>query len=205
MPVVGLGLGFSYGDREILDGVSFALREGQVTALVGPSGSGKSTLISMLLGYLKPHTGSLSYPDELLCGDRVDRRRVAWVMQTANAFGRRSALENVALPLRLRRVSPESARERAAAALSAVGLPDRASDRVRFLSGGQRQRVAVARAIAAGCPLVIADEPTVALDQENRRLLVDAFRSAARSGAMVLLATHDPQVSSECDAVISLV
>lgn len=204
MPVTGRDLSFSYRDRPIFAGLDFDLAEARMTGLVGPSGSGKSTLIALLVGLLEPDGGTISFPPELLHRGTVDRRKIGWIMQTANVLGRRSAVDNVALPARLRGVDPAETRARAMVALAAVGLAERAGDRVRRLSGGQRQRVAVARAIASDAPLLIADEPTVALDHVNRSLLVEALRAAAGMGAIVVVATHDESVAEACDALITL-
>lgn len=198
------GVSFAYGSRPIFEHFSCRFEPSATTALVGPSGSGKSTLLALVMGQLSPSSGRVHLPDALLSGGEVDRGNVAWVMQTANVFTRRSASDNVALPLRCRGRSRAESRARAVDALEVVGLRDRADDRCGLLSGGERQRVAVARALAVRAPLVVADEPTVSLDHANRDRLVAALVGVARTGAIVVVATHDPAVWSACDAVVRL-
>jgi|SRR5690625_3836185 len=204
MPLLIEGLSFSYGEREIFRDFNVELHEQKMTALMGPSGSGKSTLLGLLVGQLTPHSGRIEYPTPLLSRSRVDRSRIAWIMQSANVFGRRTAFENVILPLRLKYASGEEQKARGAQALAAVRLTERANDRAGKLSGGEKQRVAVARAIAMQAPLLIADEPTVALDKTNRTSLIKALRQCALSGAIVLIATHDPEVAEACDSIVTL-
>lgn len=204
MPIELSDLSFSYGERLVLDRLSCTFPEGTTSALVGPSGSGKSTVIALIIGHLLPASGSISYPPELLLDERIDSRRIAWVSQTADLFTRRSAIDNVLLPLRVAGVDPVEAFARATEALRRTGLATRQHDEPARLSGGQRQRVAVARALAARTPLVIADEPTVALDKDNRDRLVDDLTIAADAGAIVILATHDKAVWARCDQRVML-
>lgn len=204
MPIVVDELRFSYGERLVLDGVSCRFADGAMTALVGPSGSGKSTLIGLLVGQLRPDRGRIHYPDSLCHNGEIDLSRVAWVMQAANLFTRRSAIENVMLPLLISGVDRSQAEARADTALERTGLGDRVGDVVGRLSGGQRQRVAVARALATEAPLLIADEPTVALDRDNKDALVGDLLLAAADGAIVIVATHDPAVAARCHAEVHL-
>lgn len=204
MPIVVADLHFAYGERVILDGLSCRFDPGVLSGLVGPSGSGKSTLLALVMGQLHPDRGSITRPASLFRDGGVDLARIAWVMQTANVFARRSALDNVALPVRCAGIPAQHAAERASSALASVGLAERERDTCGLLSGGERQRVAVARALATAAPLLIADEPTVSLDHANRDLLVDALHAAARAGAIVIVATHDPAVYGACDAVVTL-
>lgn len=203
MSIVLRDVTFAYGNRQILDRFSCHFDRGAMTALVGPSGSGKSTVIALVLGMLRPSAGDISYSPTVVRSDgSLDLGRVAWMMQTANLFPRRRALDNVALPLHCAGVA--AATDRASAALADVGLVDRQHDVCGRLSGGERQRVAAARALAAGAPVLIADEPTVSLDRANRDLLVSALVTVARRGAVVIVATHDPAVYEACDAVVAL-
>lgn len=204
MPIIVTDLRFAYGPRMIFDRLSCRFQPGAMTGLVGPSGSGKSTLLALLMGQLSPDNGSITLPPELCRGGRVDASQVAWVMQTSNVFTRRPARDNVALPLRCGGVARHLADRAAVSALTTVGLGSRAHDRSGLLSGGERQRVAVARALATGAPLLIADEPTISLDHANRDLLVTALRSAAHAGSIVIVATHDRAVYDSCDALVML-
>lgn len=204
MSIVITDLEFAYGLRTIFDGLSCRFDEGAMTGLVGPSGTGKSTLLALIMGHLKPRAGVVSYSRELTRGGAIDPARVAWVMQTSNVFARRTALENVALPVRCGGVGADESADRAVIALDSVRLTERRHDRCGLLSGGERQRVAVARALATQAPLLIADEPTVSLDQANRALLVEAIQAVARAGRIVIVATHDPAVYRACDTVVEL-
>lgn len=204
MSIVVSELSFAYGVRKIFDKFSCRFDDARMTALVGASGSGKSTLIALLIGQLAPASGLVSYPGSVLTGGRIDPQRIGWVMQTANVYPRRTVLDNVALPLRVVGQSRKSAQSHAQDAIDRVGLGGRGRTRCGLLSGGERQRVTVARALAMKAPLLIADEPTVSLDHENRDLLVDTIRQAADAGAIVIVATHDPSVYERCDAVVRL-
>lgn len=204
MPLIVEDLEFSYGPRKILNRFSLELHERQMVALMGPSGTGKSTLLGLLVGHLTPAHGTITYPSSLVRNGVLERKRIAWIMQSANIFGRRTALENVMLPLRLSAVSKSEQVRRATDALELVNLTERKHDRGAKLSGGEKQRVAVARAIAVQSSLLIADEPTVALDRANRESLIAALKQSAHAGAIVLIATHDPEVAEACDLVVNL-
>jgi ABC-type lipoprotein export system ATPase subunit len=175
-----------YGRTVIVRDASVELRPGDEIALLGRSGAGKTTLLLGLAGLLPVATGSVTYIDTC---DRLDL--VAMVFQAPSLVPELSARENVALPLRLRRVSAELAYQRADAALRELGVAavDAMPDQ---LSGGQQQRVAVARVIATGHRVVLADEPTGPLDHATGRLVLDALRRhvADVDGALVV-ASHD--------------
>lgn len=204
MPIDVTGIAFGYPGRPIFDGFSCHFAEGELTALVGPSGVGKSTLIALLIGQITPSSGRIDYPSRLLRGGRVDERRVAWIMQTANVLARRSALDNVSLPLVAAGAARTIASRRAAAALAEVGLAAMQGQTCGVLSGGERQRVTVARAVASDAALLIADEPTVSLDHANRDLLVATLRAACNADVIGIVATHDPAVYEACDRVVRL-
>jgi putative ABC transport system ATP-binding protein len=176
---------------------------GEVVAIMGPSGGGKSTLLCLMAGLLLPDAGRVVVAGrslvELSAAARAELRRgqVGFVFQKFNLLRSLTARENVELALELagRR---SATRERAAEALAAVGLARCADRKPRDLSGGEQQRVAVARALAAGPRLVLADEPTGNLDSANGRATVELLRAHARGeGAAVVVVTHDPRVS-EC-------
>jgi cell division transport system ATP-binding protein len=190
----------AYGSRLALDDVSLALEPGELTFLVGPSGAGKTTLLRLINRELRPSQGEV-WVDGLahkLKPSRVSelRRRVGVVFQNFKLLPRLTALENVALALQVGdlRVSDEEARERSLDALEAVGLGDRGGSFPDQLSGGQQQRVAVARAVVAQPPLLIADEPTGNLDMDTAWEMIDLFADIAAWGTSVLIATHNVEI-----------
>lgn len=195
-------------DRErvvALNGVSLAVRRGDVIAITGPSGSGKSTLLN-LLGFLdRPDKGTISH-----CGDvrtassereltRSRGRRMGFVFQDSLLDPARTALENVTMGLRFAGVPRRERRHLAEASLDMVGLADRAHSYAATLSGGERQRVALARATAHRPDVVLCDEPSGNLDAGNTQLVIDQLVAHAASGAAVVIVTHEPEVASQCE------
>jgi putative ABC transport system ATP-binding protein len=178
---------------------------------MGPSGSGKSTLLHILAGLIRATAGQVLFEgrriDHLSERERAELRltRLGFVFQFGELVPELTVLENVELPLRLAGASRQRARTRARALLEELGVADQAGKRLAEISGGQTQRVAVARALVNHPAVVIADEPTGALDEANSavvlRLLLDAVR---RHGASLVLATHDPDVARHCDQVLTL-
>jgi ABC-type lipoprotein export system ATPase subunit len=204
-----------YGDgpREtaVLEGLDARFRAGRLTAVTGPSGSGKTTLLHILAGLRDPSAGSVSVLGKPLADlDRegraaLRREPIAFIPQDPALTPFLSARENVEVALALRELSAEEARQRALDALAAVGLAERAEQRVGRLSAGERQRVAIARAIAAEAKLLLGDEPTARLDEANALAVGALFgRYAREHGAAVVCATHDPLVVAEADDVLSL-
>lgn len=204
MPVEFRDVFFDYDGRRVLDGLTATFREGELTGVVGPSGVGKSTLLSIISGELRPSGGRIRYPDLPGGPDRLADRSIGWVMQTTNVFGHRTVLDNVLLPRRIAGTPRDQAATAALDALEQVGLADFAERRCASLSGGERQRVAVARALAARTPVLLADEPTASLDRSNRDLLTDLLVSAASSGVLVVVATHDTAIAERCQTVLEL-
>jgi cell division transport system ATP-binding protein len=177
------------------------LEPGELTFLVGPSGAGKSTLLKLINRELRPTKGEVwvdGIAAHKLKSSRVSdlRRRVGVVFQNYKLLPRLTAMENVALALQVSdlRVSDEEARERSLDALEAVGLGDRGGSFPDQLSGGQQQRVAVARAVVAQPPLLIADEPTGNLDMDTAWEMMDLFADIAAWGTSVLIATHNVEI-----------
>lgn len=188
----------AFGERTVLSGVDLEIESGESLAIMGPSGSGKSTLLALLAGEQKPDTGTLS----LISGR--EREDIAWILQSTPLLPRREAFENVRLgPLSVGFSDKEAAR-RARGAMSDLGVAHTEGHRVFKLSGGERQRLAVARAIAAGSGIVLADEPTASLDPVSRDAVVASLKIAAECGAIVIVATHDPIVAAGCDRVVSI-
>jgi len=196
-----VGVTRAYGPRLALDDVHLALEPGEFAFLVGPSGAGKTTLLKLINREVRPSAGQL-FIDGLaahaLKASRVSelRRRVGVVFQDYKLLPRLTAQENVAFALQVGdlRVSDEEAHDRALDALEAVGLGERADAFPDQLSGGQQQRVAVARAVVAQPPLLIADEPTGNLDLETAWQIMDLLEDIANFGTTVLVATHNTEI-----------
>ncbi len=196
---------------EVLKGVDFHARHGDVTMVMGPSGSGKSTLIAVLSGLLRPDAGVVSARGEDLWARgprRIDRFRLdhcGFIFQGFNLFPALTALQQVSLVLRRQGISRREARRLAEAALDEVGLAARLHQRPGELSGGEKQRIAIARAIAKKPALLFADEPTSALDGENGQVVIRLLRRAAREhDAAVICVTHDPRLEAFADRIIHI-
>lgn len=207
----GTDLHKRYAATTALQGASLHVRAGEVVALTGPSGSGKSTLLHCLAGTVRPDAGTVELDgqrvDALGEGDRarLRRTRIGLVLQFGQLVPELTALENVALPLMLEGVRRRAAGERARARLEALGVDDVATTRAGDLSGGQAQRVAVARALVADPAVVLADEPTGALDSVRGEQVLAALLGAARAaGAGVVLVTHDNRVAAAADREVVL-
>src|SRR6266545_4894734 len=195
----------------VLAGVSLTLARGEIVALEGPSGSGKTTLLSVLGCILSPSAGKVVVDGTRVdsCGPRelaaVRRRAIGFVFQQFNLFPSLTALENVEYALNIKGMGGPAARREAEGVLTAVGLADRKDFLPRDLSGGQMQRVAVARALAARPPVLLADEPTANLDSHAGGQILDLFRRLVKQENQALLIdTHDPQVRTICDRVIQI-
>jgi cell division transport system ATP-binding protein len=201
-PIVELtGVTRAYGSRLALDNVDVSLYPGELAFLVGPSGAGKTTLLRLINRELRPTSGRVfvaGMAAHALKASRVPelRRRVGMVFQDYKLLPKLTAMENVALALQVcnLRVSDAEAGDRALDALDAVGLGDRAGAFPHQLSGGQQQRVAVARAVVAQPPLLIADEPTGNLDVDTAWEMMDLFADIAAWGTTVLIATHNVDI-----------
>jgi putative ABC transport system ATP-binding protein len=190
-----------------LEGIDLHIDHGEFVAIMGPSGSGKSTLMNLLGCLDTPSSGTY------LC-DGVDvstldreqlaalrRDKIGFVFQGFHLLPRMTALDNVAMPLGYAGVPPAERARRAAEALAAVGLAGRASHRPNELSGGQQQRVAIARALINNPPIVLADEPTGALDSKTGEEILALFKRLREEGHTVVLITHDPNVAAHADRI----
>ncbi|MDG4788271.1 ABC transporter ATP-binding protein [Micromonospora sp. WMMD1102] len=200
------------GDTEVhaLDGVSFEVAAGELVAVMGPSGSGKSTLLALAGGLDTPTRGSVEVEGATLAGldapalARLRRDRIGYVFQNYNLVADLTAAENVALPRELAGVRPRAARREALAALSRVGLADLAKRFPDQLSGGQQQRIAIARALVGQRRLVLADEPTGALDSETGEAVLAVLRAQVDAGAAGVLVTHEPRYAGWADRTVFL-
>ena len=191
-------------------GVDLSVDAGEVVLLLGPSGSGKTTLLSMVGGLLRPTSGSVRIADRALAGDPSELARlrlgtIGFVFQTFNLLPGFSAIENVALPLRLMGVPGRPAKARASELLEALGLGGRFSASPKTLSGGEKQRVSLARALVADPLVLLADEPTASLDTRTGREAMEVLSSSARQGRQAcLVVTHDTRLVEFADRVLRI-
>ncbi|MFL6099185.1 MAG: ABC transporter ATP-binding protein [Actinomycetales bacterium] len=190
------------GERRLHD-VSLRVPAGRMLAITGSAGAGKTTLLWALAGLVSPAAGAVT------AGGQRRRRhangaRIVLMPQGDGLAGVLSATENVVVPLLASGVPPREAQSRAATALEAVGLGEAGSQLVEELSGGQQQRVCVARGLARRGDVVLADEPTSAVDAANRGLVMELLRAEAGRGAAVVVATHDPEAAAACDGELHL-
>ena len=193
-----------------LDGVSLQIEKGEFVAIVGQSGSGKSTMMNVLgcldiptYGeYLLEGTDIGALTDKELA--RIRNREIGFIFQGYNLIQELDALENVTLPLIYRGVSVFDREDMAMEALAKVGMDDRAHHRPSEMSGGQQQRVAIARAIATSPPIIMADEPTGALDSKTGKHVLEILRDLYRGGTTILLITHDDGIAATARRVVRL-
>ena len=198
-------------ELEVLHGIDIQIREGEFVAIVGQSGSGKSTLMNVIGALDRPTEGEynldgvdmLRAPDDMLSDIRC--HKIGFVFQTYNLIARTTALKNVELPM-LYSGTPRGERTRRAKELLAmVDMQERMRHNPDELSGGQKQRVAIARAMANDPALILADEPTGALDSNTGRLIMDIFHKLHKEqGKTIVLITHSPELAEECEKIFTL-
>jgi putative ABC transport system ATP-binding protein len=192
----------SFGARRALDSVSLDVRKGEMIALIGPSGSGKSTLMAILGCLDKPTGGTYSLDGgrvEGLSGRELAQIRndkIGFVFQQYNLLPKASVVRNVELPMLYAGVPRKERRARALELLEKVGIPDKAKVLPAALSGGQRQRVAIARSLANRPALLLADEPTGALDQHTGHEVLQLFADLHRQGNTIIIVTHDLSIAA---------
>jgi putative ABC transport system ATP-binding protein len=200
----GLTKTYAMGDQVVhaLRGVSLDIAQGEMVAIMGTSGSGKSTLMNILGCLDQPGSGSYHLAGEAVQDMAPDalasvrNRRIGFVFQQFNLLARTSAVENVELPMEYAGVKAPERRSRALAALQRVGLGERAHHTPAELSGGQQQRVAIARALVNQPQLILADEPTGALDSETSEDIMRLLTELNRQGMTVVLVTHEPDIAA---------
>jgi putative ABC transport system ATP-binding protein len=203
---------YQMGSEQVhaLHGVSFDIPKGEYIAIIGPSGSGKSTLMNLIGCLDTPTSGeywlngknvSEMDDDELA---RIRNQEVGFVFQTFNLLARATALHNVELPLIYGGISSAQRREMAEQALAAVDLKDRVTHRPNELSGGQRQRVAIARALVNNPSILLADEPTGALDSHTSMEIMDLFERLHSEGNTIIVVTHEPDIAARAHRVVSI-
>jgi len=193
-----------------LRGVDMTMRSGEFVAVMGPSGCGKSTLLNLVAGLDTPTDGDIAIAGESLVGKTEDelaimrRRHIGIVFQFFNLLEGMSVLENVTLPAVIAGAPRKRAETRARDLLDLRGLADKTKDAPGVLSGGQRQRLAIARALANEPTLLLADEPTGALDSEGGREVLELFRRLHAGGQTILLVTHDDDVAAAGDRIVRM-
>ena len=198
-------------ELEVLHGIDLNVNEGEFVSIVGESGSGKSTLMN-IIGALDRQTEGQYILDDIDVSAADDKelssirnKKIGFVFQTFNLIGRQSALKNVELPMLYAGIPQKERRERAQMLLNTVGMNDRKNHKPNELSGGQKQRVAIAIAMAVSPSIILADEPTGALDSETSRTVMDIFHHLHKNEKKtIVLITHNKDLAQECDRIITL-
>ncbi len=208
----GISKHYKSGEEEVraLDGVSLSINKGEFLSILGPSGSGKSTLMNMLGCLDKPTLGEYHLNNQdvsALSGDQlagIRNQNIGFVFQSFNLLEYASALDNVALPLVYRGVKAAERRKKAASLLERVGLGDRMHHKPNQLSGGQKQRVAIARALVNDPQIILADEPTGALDSKSGAEIEALFNELHREGRTLIIVTHDNALAQRTKRIITI-
>jgi putative ABC transport system ATP-binding protein len=208
---IGQYLGIGAGKFQALNAINLAISGGELTLLMGPSGSGKTTLLSILGCMLTPSSGTVRIhghstadgkPGELA---KLRRDYIGFVFQSYHLFPTFTAIDNVRIALDIRGENSERSTKKAAEVLAIVGLANKTGSYPRELSGGEQQRVAIARAIVGDPSVVLADEPTAALDAENGRAVMSVLARIAKDPARgVLVVTHDPRIVAFADRIVRI-
>ena len=204
-------LGTGAAQIRALKGVNLSLRGGELTLLMGPSGSGKTTLLSILGCMLTPTEGAVSVRGAPIAGKnpedlaKLRRENIGFVFQSYHLFPTLTAADNVRLALDVRGETGAASREKSSAALDKVGLANKKSNYPRELSGGEQQRVAIARAVVGDPSVILADEPTAALDTENGKAIMGILAEIAKDPRRgVLVVTHDPRLVPYADRIVHI-
>ena len=197
-------------ELQILNGMDIRIREGEFVAIVGESGSGKSTLMNIIGALDRPTEGTYYFNGEDISefSDKklslVRNKEIGFVFQNFNLIPRTSALKNVELPMMYAGKGRKERTKRAKELLETVGMAERSDHNPNELSGGQKQRVAIARAMANDPSIILADEPTGALDTKTGRVVMDIFNELHKSGKTIILITHSPELARETERIITI-
>lgn len=208
----GVGKEYQVGDQTIiaLQPLDISINTGELTLIIGPSGSGKTTLLSLLGCVIYPTQGKLFVNDQLV--NEMNQKQLAnlrlntigFVFQSFNLIAPLNAIDNVMMPLQLKKINSKDAKTKAEAALNLVGMLDRKKSLPKQLSGGQQQRVAIARALVTDPKLILCDEPTASLDASSIATIMEELVSLSKSGKSVCVVTHDPRLLNYADRVIKV-
>ncbi|MDD6824738.1 MAG: ABC transporter ATP-binding protein [Oscillospiraceae bacterium] len=197
-------------ELQILNGIDIKVNEGEFVAIVGESGSGKSTLMNIIGALDRPTEGTYMFNGQDIgkLSDKklslIRNKEIGFVFQNFNLIPRTSALKNVELPMMYAGKGRKERTKRANELLETVGMADRSDHNPNELSGGQKQRVAIARAMANDPSLILADEPTGALDTKTGRIVMDIFHELHKSGKTIVLITHSPELAKETERIITI-
>ena len=204
---------YRMGDSEqpVLFDVNLTVERGEFVAVLGPSGSGKSTLMDIIGCLDVPTSGSYTLAGQNIDNltekelARIRNREIGFVFQNFQLLPRLDVLENVELPMIYARIPAAQRRQRAAGMLARVGLADKTGSRPNQLSGGQQQRVAIARSVVTQPDILLADEPTGALDQKNGRQILELFEQLNREGRTIIMITHDIGIARHAQRIVRIV
>ncbi|MBR5595840.1 MAG: ABC transporter ATP-binding protein [Lachnospiraceae bacterium] len=198
-------------ELEVLKGIDIEVYEGEFVAIVGASGSGKSTLMNIIGSLDRPTEGTYFLDDVNITEAKdhqlsaIRNQKIGFVFQTYNLIAKTNALKNVEMPMLYGKVNGKQRVERAKELLTIVGMEDRLKHLPEELSGGQKQRVAIARAMANNPAIILADEPTGALDSETGRMVMDLFHKLHKEqGKTIILITHSPELAEETERIITI-
>jgi len=197
-------------DQVVLKGVNLTIKEGEFISILGPSGSGKSTMMN-IIGCLDTPTSGTYILDERNISDqnqkqlaRIRSKEIGFIFQSFQLLPRLSARENVELPMVYAKVPPSERRKRAEDMLKRVGLEDKLNHKPNQLSGGQQQRVAIARALSTNPTILLADEPTGALDQTTGRQVMGLFKELNEEGRTIIMITHDINIAKYANRIVKI-
>ena len=200
-----------YNVTNALKDVNLTIEKGEMVSVMGPSGSGKSTLLNIIGLMDKPSYGELYINDELIKNFKPDKlarlrnKTVSFIFQEYNLLECYNVYENVEIPLRYRGMKVKQRKALIEEALKKLYMLDKIYSNVTKLSGGQKQRVAIARALVSGAEIIIADEPTGALDQETGKEIMNLLRQLNKEGKTIIIVTHDPNVAACCERNIKII
>ncbi len=197
-------------ELEILHGIDLTVYDGEFVAIIGESGSGKSTLMNIIGALDRPTEGEYFFNDKNLSKmsdknlSKIRNKTIGFVFQNFNLISRTSAQKNIEMPMLYGHVSAKERTKKAKMLLDMVGMSDRCNHNPNELSGGQKQRVAIARAMANDPAIILADEPTGALDSKTGRKIMDLFHILHSQGKTIILITHNPELAKETERIVTI-